>query len=155
MYIIIFTDVPLMRMRITVYGHGRFIPRSLRSAESMHGEHTKQPIAWLHPLADPTLAESYSSLSWFKYQTIICPPYLGSNGFHTICNCFLFVHDLVARIYISIRILGGCDSFILFAFLLGFRQKSWFFDHFHLILHRFWWNFLGISPNILENVEKS
>ena len=43
----------------------------------------------------------------------------------------------------------------LFAFLLGFLQKSWFFDNFHRILHRFWWFFFGISPNILENVEKS
>ena len=26
---------------------------------------------------------------------------------------------------------------------------------FHRILHRFLWNFIGISPNILENVDNS
>ena len=40
-------------------------------------------------------------------------------------------------------------------FCSNFCKKSRFFDNFHRILVRFWWFFLGISPNILENVEKS
>ena len=42
-----------------------------------------------------------------------------------------------------------------FEFLFEILKKSRFFDNFHRILIRFWWIFLGISPNILENVEKS
>ena len=55
-------------------------------------------------LPDSTLAESYSSSSWFKYQTIICPFYLGSNGSHTICKCllFLFIRSQSLHTYIYI-----------------------------------------------------
>ena len=53
-------------------------------------------------LPDSTLAESYSSSSWFKYQTIICPLYLCSNGSHTICNClFIRSQSLCTYIYID------------------------------------------------------
>ena len=44
----------------------------------------------------------------------------------------------------------------LFAFFRKFfRQNFAKFDHFHWILLRFWWKFLGISPNLVENVEHS
>ena len=42
-----------------------------------------------------------------------------------------------------------------FIFLLKFQQKSRFFSNFHRILHQFQWNFLRISMNDLENVDKS
>ena len=50
------------------------------------------------------------------------------------------------------------NSSNFFEFLFEFPQKnhnSKFFDNFHRKLIRFWWFFLRISPNILENVEKS
>ena len=67
---------------------------------------------------------------------------------------FFEIYKILTPLHLSeLKILEkNCQTF---RFFIKICKKSLFFNKFHQILHRFGWNFLGISQKTLENVEFS